>query len=78
MSICNRKFTLSIAGFAPSGGAGLLADIRTFESLECYGLAVNTANTIQNDKKIEACQKAKKYTEKLLASNETLLGYHNL
>lgn len=51
----NRPFVLSIAGFDPSGGAGLLADAKTFESLECYGLAVNTANTIQNDKKFNVC-----------------------
>ena len=51
----NRPFVLSIAGFDPSGGAGVLADVKTFESLGCYGLAVNTANTIQNDVKFEAC-----------------------
>lgn len=51
----NRPFVLSIAGFDPSGGAGLLADVKTFENLKCYGLAVNTANTIQNDKKFKAC-----------------------
>jgi hydroxymethylpyrimidine/phosphomethylpyrimidine kinase len=55
MFIYNRPFVLSIAGFDPSGGAGLLADVKTFESLGCYGLAVNTANTIQNDMKFEAC-----------------------
>ncbi|MDT0676196.1 hydroxymethylpyrimidine/phosphomethylpyrimidine kinase [Autumnicola musiva] len=51
----NRPFVLSIAGFDPSVGAGLMADIKTFENLKCYGLAVNTANTIQNDEKFEAC-----------------------
>ncbi|SKB30291.1 hydroxymethylpyrimidine/phosphomethylpyrimidine kinase [Salegentibacter holothuriorum] len=51
----SRPFVLSIAGFDPSGGAGLLADVKTFEGLGCYGLAVNTANTIQNDIKFEAC-----------------------
>ncbi|SFN96079.1 hydroxymethylpyrimidine/phosphomethylpyrimidine kinase [Salegentibacter flavus] len=55
MSTTSRPFVLSIAGFDPSGGAGLLADIKTFEMLGCYGLSVNTANTIQNDKKFEAC-----------------------
>jgi len=40
---------MSIAGLDPSGGAGLLADIKTFEQLGVYGLAVNTANTIQTD-----------------------------
>lgn len=55
MSTNNRPFVLSIAGFDPSGGAGLLADVKTFEGLGCYGLAVNTANTIQNDLKFKAC-----------------------
>lgn len=55
MSTTKRPFVLSIAGFDPSGGAGLLADTKTFEMLGCYGLAVNTANTIQNDVKFEAC-----------------------
>ena len=55
MFTINRPFVLSIAGFDPSGGAGLLADAKTFENLGCYGLAVNTANTIQNDRKFEAC-----------------------
>lgn len=40
---------LSIAGFDPSGGAGLLADIKVFEQHGLTGLAVNTANTFQND-----------------------------
>jgi len=55
MSTISKPIVLSIAGFDPSGGAGLLADVKTFEGLGCYGLAVNTANTIQNDVKFEAC-----------------------
>ncbi|WP_339925183.1 hydroxymethylpyrimidine/phosphomethylpyrimidine kinase [uncultured Cyclobacterium sp.] len=51
----NRPFVLSIAGFDPSGGAGLLGDIKTIESLGCYGLAVNTANTVQSDLQFCAC-----------------------
>lgn len=39
---------LSVAGFDPSGGAGILADIKTFHSLEVYGTAVITALTAQN------------------------------
>ena len=38
---------LSIAGFDPSGGAGILADIKTFEQHRCIGMAVQTANTVQ-------------------------------
>jgi hydroxymethylpyrimidine/phosphomethylpyrimidine kinase len=44
-----RKYAVSIAGFDPSGGAGVLADIKTFESNKVYGLGVISANTFQND-----------------------------
>ncbi|HMK54688.1 MAG TPA: bifunctional hydroxymethylpyrimidine kinase/phosphomethylpyrimidine kinase [Methanobacteriaceae archaeon] len=40
--------TLTIAGFDPSGGAGILADIKTFHALGTYGTAVITALTAQN------------------------------
>ncbi|MFZ1961475.1 MAG: bifunctional hydroxymethylpyrimidine kinase/phosphomethylpyrimidine kinase [Methylovirgula sp.] len=39
---------LSIAGVDPSGGAGILADCKTFAALRCYGGAVVTALTAQN------------------------------
>lgn len=42
-----RPFVMSIAGYDPSGGAGLLADIKTFEQLKVQGLGVCTAMTIQ-------------------------------
>lgn len=45
----NRPFVLTIAGFDPSGGAGVLADIKTFEQHHVYGFAVNTGNTIQTE-----------------------------
>ncbi len=51
----NRPYILSIAGFDPSGGAGLLADCKTFEALKCQGLSVCTANTIQTDTDFSAC-----------------------
>ncbi|MFL5753392.1 MAG: hydroxymethylpyrimidine/phosphomethylpyrimidine kinase [Bacteroidia bacterium] len=44
-----RPYVLSIAGFDPSGGAGILADIKTFESNKVYGLGAISANTFQND-----------------------------
>ncbi|MCW3160934.1 hydroxymethylpyrimidine/phosphomethylpyrimidine kinase [Chryseobacterium oryctis] len=44
-----RPFVMSIAGFDPSGGAGVLADIKTFEQLRVQGLAVCTSITIQTD-----------------------------
>lgn len=39
---------LSIAGLDPSGGAGLLADVKTFAALGVYGSAVATALTVQD------------------------------
>ncbi len=50
-----RPYILTIAGFDPSGGAGLLADCKTFEALKCQGLSVCTANTIQTDTDFLAC-----------------------
>ncbi len=44
---------MSIAGFDPSGGAGTLADIKTFEQLKVYGFAVLTANTFQTDSEVK-------------------------
>ncbi len=45
----NRPIILSIAGFDPTGGAGLLADIKTFEQHKCLGFGVMTSNTIQTE-----------------------------
>ena len=45
----NRPFVLSIAGFDPLGGAGVLSDVKTFEQHQVYGLAILTANTIQTE-----------------------------
>jgi hydroxymethylpyrimidine/phosphomethylpyrimidine kinase len=48
-----RPYALSIAGFDPSGGAGLLADSKTMEAIGVYGLGVCTALTVQNDVQFE-------------------------
>jgi len=45
----NRPFVLTIAGFDPSAGAGVLADVKTFEQHQVYGLAIITGNTIQTE-----------------------------
>jgi hydroxymethylpyrimidine/phosphomethylpyrimidine kinase len=50
-----RPNILTIAGLDPSNGAGLTADVKTFETLKCYGLSVCTANTIQDDVDFKAC-----------------------
>lgn len=48
-----RPYALTLAGFDPSGGAGLLADCKTFEQLGVYGLSACTAFTVQNDMAFE-------------------------
>lgn len=45
----NRPYALSIAGFDPSAGAGVLADIKVFEANKVYGLGVSTSITFQNE-----------------------------
>jgi len=44
-----RPFVMSIAGFDPSGGAGLLADTKTMEQLKVQGLGICTTMTLQTE-----------------------------
>lgn len=44
---------MTIAGYDPSGGAGILNDIKTFHALGIYGTAVITVLTAQNSKRVE-------------------------
>ena len=41
---------LSIAGSDPSGGAGIQVDLKTFQALNAFGMAVPAALTFQNSK----------------------------
>ncbi|MEK7747846.1 MAG: bifunctional hydroxymethylpyrimidine kinase/phosphomethylpyrimidine kinase [Nitrospirota bacterium] len=43
-----QKQVLTIAGFDPSGGAGIAADMKTFSAHGVFGLSVATAIAIQN------------------------------
>ncbi len=44
---------MTIAGFDPSGGAGILNDIKTFSALGVYGVGIVTALTVQNIRRVE-------------------------
>ncbi len=61
---------MSIAGFDPSGGAGLLADMKTIENIGGYGLGVCSAITFQNESEFAGL---KWVTPKDILSQLTLL-----
>ena len=42
------RISLTIAGFDPSGGAGIQADLKVFQALGVYGLSAAAALTAQN------------------------------
>lgn len=45
---------LTIAGFDPSGGAGIAADLKTFATHNCYGIAAVTALTVQSTQGVKS------------------------
>jgi hydroxymethylpyrimidine/phosphomethylpyrimidine kinase len=49
--ITERPFVLSIAGFDPSGGAGVLADVKTMEQHQVLGFGITTSITYQTEDK---------------------------
>ena len=71
---------LTIAGFDPTSGAGVTADIKTIAAHGCYGVACITAMTVQSTagvRKVEACDAAW-VTDTLqeLASDVKIAGVH--
>ncbi len=48
------KIALSIAGFDPTGGAGLQEDLKVFRALGIYSLSAAAALTAQNTRGVEA------------------------
>src|SRR5271167_398044 len=47
---------LTIAGFDPSSGAGITADIKTIAAHECYGVSCITALTVQSTRGVRRVQ----------------------
>lgn len=43
---------MTIAGLDPSGGAGVIADLKTFAAFGCYGAAAVSSITFQNTQKV--------------------------
>lgn len=74
--IKHRPYLLSIAGFDPSGGAGILADIKTFEQTGTYGIAATTCISYQNDHNIAGLHLISK--EKILQQLNPLLSAYKI
>jgi len=72
----NRPIVLSIAGLDPCAGAGLLADIKTFEEHKVYGLGIATAQTIQTESKFISIKWNDE--KEILTALETMLSQYNI
>lgn len=68
--------TLSISGFDPSAGAGMLADIKTFQIHQVYGFGVITGLTFQNESQITDVRWSSKY--ELISQLDVLFKKHTI
>ncbi|WP_197910353.1 bifunctional hydroxymethylpyrimidine kinase/phosphomethylpyrimidine kinase [Desulfosarcina ovata] len=53
------RVALAIAGSDSSGGAGIQADLKTFQALGVFGMSAVTAVTVQNTQKVFAIQEVR-------------------
>ena len=51
-----RPVILSIAGFDPSSGAGITADVKTIAAHRCYGVTCITALTVQSARGVKSVE----------------------
>ena len=72
----DRPTVMSIAGFDPSGGAGILADIKTFEQHKVHGIAVCTAQTLQTESRFESIRWER--AEDVLSAIQLMLQSYNV
>jgi len=61
---------LTIAGSDPSGGAGIQVDLKTFQTLGAYGMAIPAALTIQNSRGVTGVEPV---SSKILTQQITVL-----
>lgn len=52
----SQATALTIAGSDPSGGAGLQADLKTFQQMGVYGMSVVTLLTVQNTTSVDSVE----------------------
>lgn len=71
-----RPCVLSIAGFDSSGGAGVLADTKTFEANKVLGLGVVTGLTFQNDSEFDGVKWIE--TDEIIKQIDVLFRKHKV
>jgi hydroxymethylpyrimidine/phosphomethylpyrimidine kinase len=73
-----QKVALTIAGFDPSSGAGVTADLKVFEKHGIYGVAAITALTVQSTQGVRAVEPVSpavlRKTLECLADDLTIAG----
>jgi hydroxymethylpyrimidine/phosphomethylpyrimidine kinase len=75
----NPPVVLTIAGFDPTSGAGITADIKTIAAHRCYGVAAITAITVQSTvgvRRVEVLGDLLKDTLSELASDMQFAAIH--
>jgi hydroxymethylpyrimidine kinase/phosphomethylpyrimidine kinase len=50
--LTRQPVVMTIGGLDPSGGAGILADVKTISAFGCYGVAAVTSVTFQNTRQV--------------------------
>ena len=72
----NLPKVLAVSGFDPSGGAGILSDIKTFQSHQVYGFGAITSVTIQNESLIKNVRWISE--KELFDQLDILVGIHTI
>lgn len=72
----NQPVVLAIAGFDPSGGAGIIADIRTVNSFSCFSAAAITSITFQNSERFQGA--IHQTADSVRAQIEAIVGEHEI
>lgn len=74
----HRPVVLSVAGFDPSSGAGITADLQVFKSYGLYGVAAITALTVQSTQGVQRVEpvsgKLFRHTLECLAADMPIVG----
>lgn len=72
------KIALTIAGTDPTGGAGVMADLKSFHSCGVYGMAAITSIVAQNTLGVQSIHNLEKVGYKSNLIVFLMMNYHML